>query len=490
MTTEGERSTVVFLGPSLPLGAAREILGAEYLPPARFGDVYRLIGGETRIIVLIDGVFHGHAPVWQREIGYALESGVRVYGASSMGALRAAELHAHGMIGVGTVFQWYLTGQIDGDDEVALLHSGPDQGYRPISTPLVTIRFNVLEAAARGIVAPEQAAALIAAMKRMSFRERSLDALWETPAGRSLNEPRRAALRAFFQQDAIDVKGRDAVRALQKASRGRDELRAAETPTRAIGAGSESAARVFTGGYYDRFRLLKRTLARGRHERVDGQALVDRMFSDPLQRKLLQRWLGAQFFVREWMRENQIRVPPADLADMQSAFRENASPPSLGAWLCDNGLTELEHRELLSRHLQWKWLLSRAPDEFGLSPALQDEGLLPAFPDLGFPQSVCDRASLARALPYVGAWCRMVGAAPGIRATRALTERWGEALLAIAKRHGAALCEPFIQAIWALEKGPIYFGHTTWSPSTELICAIQISGAAARLAAEWETNTP
>src|SRR5688572_32760283 len=51
-------------------------------------------------------------------------SGVRVFGAASMGALRAAELQPFGMIGVGQVFQAYRRGHLTDDDEVAVAH-GP-----------------------------------------------------------------------------------------------------------------------------------------------------------------------------------------------------------------------------------------------------------------------------------------------------------------------------------------------------------------------------
>ena len=54
------------------------------------GDVYRLVATGVRTILIIDGVFHWVTPVWQREIRTALESGIVVIGAASMGALRAA----------------------------------------------------------------------------------------------------------------------------------------------------------------------------------------------------------------------------------------------------------------------------------------------------------------------------------------------------------------------------------------------------------------
>ena len=39
--------------------------------------------------------------------------GVRVYGAASMGALRAAELDAFGMVGIGKIYESYRVGRYD-----------------------------------------------------------------------------------------------------------------------------------------------------------------------------------------------------------------------------------------------------------------------------------------------------------------------------------------------------------------------------------------
>ncbi|MEJ0097006.1 MAG: TfuA-like protein [Bauldia sp.] len=44
------------------------------------------------VIGLVDGVFENVASVWHKEILYALSEGVQVFGAASMGALRAADV--------------------------------------------------------------------------------------------------------------------------------------------------------------------------------------------------------------------------------------------------------------------------------------------------------------------------------------------------------------------------------------------------------------
>ena len=106
---------------------------ATVLPPARQGDIYRAVRHYApRAIGLIDGAFAEVRAVWHREILWALSQGVHVFGAASMGALRAVELAPFGMRGVGAVYQAYQTGVWPGfdelfedDDEVAVLQLRP-----------------------------------------------------------------------------------------------------------------------------------------------------------------------------------------------------------------------------------------------------------------------------------------------------------------------------------------------------------------------------
>ena len=135
-------SLIAFLGPSLGAAEARRLApGARLLPPAGRGDLFKALGRgrrkPPRVIALIDGVFEARPAVWHREILAALEEGVAVFGASSMGALRAAELWPFGMVGLGRVYGWLRNGTILDDSEVALLHADREHGYRALSVPLV-----------------------------------------------------------------------------------------------------------------------------------------------------------------------------------------------------------------------------------------------------------------------------------------------------------------------------------------------------------------
>ena len=151
---------VVFLGPSLPLADAERELEATYLPPVAEGDVYRAACTQPAAIGIIDGYFEVIPAVWHKEILYALKQGIHVFGASSMGALRAAELAAFGMEGVGAVFEAYRDGRLEDDDEVAVLHGPAEVGYPALSEAMVNIRRTLAEAAAAGIIGAEIRAAL------------------------------------------------------------------------------------------------------------------------------------------------------------------------------------------------------------------------------------------------------------------------------------------------------------------------------------------
>jgi hypothetical protein len=77
---------LIFLGPTMPLVEARQLCDAIYLPPAGQADLLSAVTlHRPDVIALIDGVFGQSLSLWHKEILYALEQGVAVYGASSHG---------------------------------------------------------------------------------------------------------------------------------------------------------------------------------------------------------------------------------------------------------------------------------------------------------------------------------------------------------------------------------------------------------------------
>ncbi|MCI6930805.1 MAG: TfuA-like protein, partial [Methanobrevibacter boviskoreani] len=118
---ENNKRIIVFTGLSLSFDDASQILDADYRPPVKRGDIFKILKEEEKpdIIGIIDGQFHSAPAVAHKEIMEALNEGITVVGGSSMGALRASELDSLGMIGVGFVYNEYKNGNIKSDDDVA-----------------------------------------------------------------------------------------------------------------------------------------------------------------------------------------------------------------------------------------------------------------------------------------------------------------------------------------------------------------------------------
>jgi hypothetical protein len=68
----------VFLGPTLPVAEARAVLDAQYLAPARQGDLYRAVKHGATILCLIDGYFDQVESVAHKEVLWAMAEGVHV----------------------------------------------------------------------------------------------------------------------------------------------------------------------------------------------------------------------------------------------------------------------------------------------------------------------------------------------------------------------------------------------------------------------------
>ena len=151
----------------------------------RHGDLLSPDLGRGDQVLLIDGLFLQAASVRHREILCLLERGVTVAGSSSMGALRAAELWPYGMRGYGEIFRLYRDGEIDGDDEVAIVHGTREDGYRGYSEPLVNIRIALRDAAADGVLAAGQARLMAELATAMPFRSRSFRALEDAALAQS-----------------------------------------------------------------------------------------------------------------------------------------------------------------------------------------------------------------------------------------------------------------------------------------------------------------
>lgn len=217
--------TVVFTGPSLNPVEVAHIDGATILPPIKRGDLKSIRGLEPEVIGIIDGEFHQSLAVSPKEILPFLEDGVRVYGAASMGALRAVELRKFGMIGIGRVFRLFSLRLLDCDDEVALKYCPCT--FQAHSEPLVNTRYALRAGIRNGILTRTEASKIIASLRTLYYPERTRSVMIRIARG-IVGCVRAACLEQFLASRPVNVKNADARMLIAELSRQR--LKVPETP--------------------------------------------------------------------------------------------------------------------------------------------------------------------------------------------------------------------------------------------------------------------
>ena len=210
---------VVFAGPSLP--DARLHAGAvEVRSPAAVGDIAKAVLEGATVIGLVDGFFENVASVWHKEILFALSEGVQVFGAASMGALRAAECASFGVIGVGAVFATYASGAIVDDDAVGQVHGPEELDYIALSDPLVNITATLDVLRRQRLISAEEDAAVRGAAEAMFFKDRTYARV--LAATGTLSLARRTEIARLIDLHRRDLKREDALALLARVATAAD----------------------------------------------------------------------------------------------------------------------------------------------------------------------------------------------------------------------------------------------------------------------------
>ncbi|WP_131735419.1 TfuA-like protein [Actinomadura roseirufa] len=163
----------VYVGPTCP---ASEILqrfpDVVMHPPASHGDFFssEIRSGDAAVVV--DGFYHHRLGLRHKEYLHALDRGVSVIGAASIGALRALELDAFGMRGLGVVYELYRAGVFDGDDAVAVAHED-EAPYSTLSVPLVNLYTAAKAASAVGVLRERDVDEVISALRSEYYPSRT-----------------------------------------------------------------------------------------------------------------------------------------------------------------------------------------------------------------------------------------------------------------------------------------------------------------------------
>jgi hypothetical protein len=204
----------VFSGPSTADSAVLEMPEVCPHPPVMHGDLYRLRLEPGDKVLIIDGLYQHEAPVRHKEILSLCASGVQVYGAASIGALRASELHGLGMPGLGTVFGWYRDGRLNSDADVAVVHGDADVGFRAFTHAMVSILDRCEELQRTGRLDAHSAAAVTEIARSVHFTERSSTALLVAARKHGQESAMRTVVTALADADS-DIKRRDAATAIR-----------------------------------------------------------------------------------------------------------------------------------------------------------------------------------------------------------------------------------------------------------------------------------
>lgn len=206
---------IIYTGLSLPFDEAKEILdsadGIEviYKRPIKRGDLSIALKENPDIIGIIDGVFHQNSAVGHKEILNVIKNGVKVYGASSMGALRASELDTLGMTGIGYVYNQYASGEVDSDDDVAVMLDS--ETLEALSEPLINMKYVFTNAVKENIITNDEKDELLSIAKKTFYPKRNYA---QTLAQSSLDNDTKGILINFIRE-SVDIKKEDAKKLLK-----------------------------------------------------------------------------------------------------------------------------------------------------------------------------------------------------------------------------------------------------------------------------------
>jgi len=327
-------SAIVFAGPTLGPETVKQYLNAEVRPPVGQGDVYRAVKDKPRAIGIIDGYFEGVPSVWHKEIIWALEQGIAVFGSASMGALRAAELDGFGMIGVGKIFEDYLSGALRDDDEVAVLHSPGELGYKLLSEPMVSIRATIAKASGAGVLTSEAAEHIVAVAKAIHYRDRT----WAKVLSAAGDDRQIQGLSEWLPNGQVDAKRDDACAMLSRMA---DFL--ASEPVTQIPSPRVERTLVWQ-------RLVRRVETESPGIQTNGQRVIDELRLKPLQYAAIRDRAALRLFaLQDTAHNGDAAGREALLARMANHRAQEglARRDDILRWLAENDLDEADYEVLL-----------------------------------------------------------------------------------------------------------------------------------------------
>jgi hypothetical protein len=378
----------VFAGPTISPADAGAELEAVYLPPAAEGDVYRAALKRPQAIGIVDGYFQSTPTVRHKEILWAMSRGIHVFGSSSIGALRAAELAVFGMEGVGTIFELYRDGVLEDDDEVAVAHGPPETGFLAGSEAMVNIRQTLRKAELAGIISKELGTVLEKIGKDLFYPDRKYSVLLRCASEYRQWEAELARFQQWLPTGRINQKREDALAMLRVMRRRLGQGLQAKTVSYSFehtsmweSAWRQSGELRFDANTHPGAVVLEPILD---ELRLEGDQFKQHRLA------ALERFLA----VREADRLG-VKVTDGRRKEAEQAFRRERNlgdVAELERWMNNNGLKRHEFDTLMMDEARARWIqqrfqfaaVSRLADELRLSGdyprlvarALAKDGLL------------------------------------------------------------------------------------------------------------------
>jgi hypothetical protein len=168
------------------------------------------------VIGVVDGYFEVVPTVWHKEILWAMALGIRVYGAASIGAIRAAELADFGMIGVGKIYEDFRSGVLQDDDEVALPHGPEGVGFVPVTEAMVNVRAKFERAVKEGVIDTGVGRVILTVGKGLFYKNRSFAAILQMAGDAYVDAQRVSAFGSWAARQRVDQKRSDALAMLDR----------------------------------------------------------------------------------------------------------------------------------------------------------------------------------------------------------------------------------------------------------------------------------
>jgi hypothetical protein len=366
----------IFLGPTLSQEEARALLEATYLPPVAQGDLYRAANERPFAIGIVDGYFERLPAVWHKEILWALSRGIHVFGAASMGALRAAELASFGMQGVGEIFQAFLSGALEDDDEVAVAHGEAGTGYRATSEAMVNLRATLHAAERAGVVTSATRRRLETMAKALFYPDRSYPRLLARALEEGAPAPEIEALRGFLGSGRVDQKRADAL-ALLEAVRACRQAGAAPPPPAFSFAHTEAWDQVVDWAETQpplapQLQAVSAELlaAEVRLLGHGGRAALAGGLNRVAAGALARRTGLADHAARALAADRGLRAAAGAAGTVGAVGAEGGGSPEAAAaeqrfevWLAEQGLTRESYGAFVDRQAELAWLQERYRDE-------------------------------------------------------------------------------------------------------------------------------